>query len=354
MGLTPATRERFRAAAGRVPCAATKGDADVNQFAASFVRGSFNLTGDQDGRPSAGSVEELRTVSSSKRREPSSVGVSLPATAVVGALESLDISVSSDFGRGAPGFGQGRDARSGLLAFVQLLRLHAAGFDDVMSIVGVTDRRVIMDIFVAVWLNLNAPADDYRPVLKFFQALDQYRRRRGAARTCVEVNLRERERWIDQGIVQVDLSAGARELLAWLRAARVYRDFERFFLPLLRDADAMAWMKAYASKVASAAAEDASSGGARAAAGQPRTRDLSRRPRARGPSDPKGGRRPAAIDSFRRMADTLSVEGDAARLDELADAGLDYLAGSWRREHELRLLALPLAAPAAGTPELRA
>ena len=40
------------------------------------------------------------------------------------------------------------------------------------------------------------------------------------------------------------------------------------------------------------------------------------------------------------MADTLSVEGDAARLDELADA-LDYLVGSWRRERELHLLALP-------------
>ena len=53
------------------------------------------------------------------------------------------------------------------------------------------------------------------------------------------------------------MNAGARELLAWLRAASVYGDFERFFLPLLRDADAMARMKAYADKVASAAAEDA-------------------------------------------------------------------------------------------------
>jgi len=53
------------------------------------------------------------------------------------------------------------------------------------------------------------------------------------------------------------LNAGARELLAWLRAASVYGDFERFFLPLLRDADAMAWMRAYARKVARAAAEDA-------------------------------------------------------------------------------------------------
>ena len=138
------------------------------------------------------------------------------------------------------------------------------------------------------------------------------------------------------------MNAGARELLAWLRAASVYGDFERFFLPLLRDADAMARMKAYADKVASAATKDAKLRAARERQQDNLERETSADDRARAVLQiRKEDDAAAAIDSFRRVADTLSVEGDAARLDELADA-LDYLAGSWRREHELRLLALPL------------
>ena len=137
------------------------------------------------------------------------------------------------------------------------------------------------------------------------------------------------------------MNAGARELLAWLRAARVYSDFERFFLPLLRDADAMARMKAYADKVASAAAEDAKLRAERERQQDNLERETLADDRARAVLQiQKEDDAAAAIASFRRMADTLSVERDAARLDELADA-LDYLAGSWRREHELRLLALP-------------
>ena len=137
------------------------------------------------------------------------------------------------------------------------------------------------------------------------------------------------------------MNAGARELLAWLRAASVYGDFERFFLPLLRDADAMARMKAYADKVASAAAEDARLRAARERQQDNLERETLADDRARAVLQiRKDDDAAAAIASFRRMADTLSVEGDAARLDELADA-LDYLVGSWRRVRELRRLALP-------------
>ena len=137
------------------------------------------------------------------------------------------------------------------------------------------------------------------------------------------------------------MNAGARELLAWLRAASVYGDFERFFLPLLRDADAMARMKAYADKVASAATKDAKLRAARERQQDNLERETSADDRARAVLQIRNeDDDAAAIASFRRMADTLSVEGDAARLDELADA-LDYLVGSWRRERELHLLALP-------------
>ena len=141
------------------------------------------------------------------------------------------------------------------------------------------------------------------------------------------------------------MNAGARELLAWLRAASVYGDFERFFLPLLRDADAMARMKAYADKVASAAAEDARLRAARERQQDNLERETLADDRARAVLQiRKDDDAAAAIASFRRMADTLSVEGDAARLDELANA-LDYLVGSWRRERELHLLALPPQVP---------
>jgi len=167
MGLTPDTRERFPCRAGRVTMCATNGDADVNQFAASFVRDSFNLTGDQDGKAFGWVGRRVEDGILLEAPRAVSVGVSLLATAMVGALESLDISVSSDFfGRGAPGFGQVAmlEAVSSLLS--NYCDSTPPGFDDVMSIIGVTDRRVIMAIFVAVWLNLNAPADDYRPVLE--------------------------------------------------------------------------------------------------------------------------------------------------------------------------------------------
>ena len=167
MGLTPDTRERFPCRTGRVTLCATNGDADVNQFAASFVRDSFNLTGDQDGKAFGWVGRRVEDGILLEAPRAVSVGVSLLATAMVGALESLDISVSSDFfGRGAPGFGQVAmlEAVSSLLS--NYCDSTPPGFDDVMSIIGVTDRRVIMAIFVAVWLNLNAPADDYRPVLE--------------------------------------------------------------------------------------------------------------------------------------------------------------------------------------------
>ena len=167
MGLTPDTRARFPCRAGRVTLCATKGDADVNQFAASFVRGCLNLTGDQDGKAFGWVGRRVNDGILIEAPRAVSVGVSLLATAMVGALESLDISVSSDFfGRGAPGFGQVAmlEAVSSLLS--NYCDSTPPGFDDVMLIIRVTDRRVIMIIFVAVWLNLNAPADDYRPVLE--------------------------------------------------------------------------------------------------------------------------------------------------------------------------------------------
>ena len=166
MGLTPDTRARFPCRAGRVTLCATKGDADVNQFAASFVRGCLNLTGDQDGKAFGWVGRRVNDGILIEAPRAVSVGVPLLATAMVGALESLDISVLSDFGRGAPGFGQVAmlEAVSSLLS--NYCDSTPPGFDDVMLIIRVTDRRVIMIIFVAVWLNLNAPADDYRPVLE--------------------------------------------------------------------------------------------------------------------------------------------------------------------------------------------